>query len=56
MIALKPKSCGMQALTCVAKLVKGVAPHQAKLGSAKVTAAYGATTPALQAILQVPPQ
>ena len=43
----------MQALTCVAKLIKGVAPHQAKLGDARVMTATGAGTPALQAILQV---
>ncbi len=44
---------GMQALMCTAKLIKGVAPHRAKLGDAKVTAASSASTPALQAILQV---
>ena len=50
-----PKSGGggMQALMCIAKLIKGVAPLQAKLGDAKVTATGGTSTPALQAILQV---
>lgn len=43
----------MQALACIAKLIKGIPPHQAKLGDAKVTAASSASTPALQAILQV---
>ena len=45
--------CSMQALTCIARLVKGLAPHQAKLGDARVATASGAGTPALQAILQV---
>ena len=43
----------MQALVCIAKLIKGFPPHQGKLGSACVTAANGGSIPALQAILQV---
>lgn len=43
----------MQAWICIAKLIKGVKPHQAKLGDAKVTSSSGASIPALQATLQV---